>query len=488
MAGVGERSFLRVGDHPLGTSRRRREMRPRRRPDRHLHGQFGLWYASPMSLVPPRLSWRYRSSVFYGWWVALTAAAGLFLGLTPIVVFSFGVFLGPIAWDFHAGRGDVSFAYTLFSLIQAISVPLAGWLMDRFGARRVIVPSLFLASVALILIPLRCVNLSQLYILFGALGFLAGGAGVVTFAKVMSNWFDRYRGLALGVMLLGLGLGALVMPWLAQLLIAKFGWHLAYAALGASILLVSTPLVMKFLNERPESLGLLPDGGISARTAHTEPNKKATGMTWRGAMRTPTFWVLLSSFALVAAATQACFAHMAAIVSDRGNNAQLAALASSLLGAGLLIGRTGSGYLLDRFFAPRVAALIFAGAAAGIALLRIAYSPGPAFAAAFLIGLAMGAEGDVMPYLTSRYFGLRCFGEICGIVFAGFSLAGGLGPYLMGAAYDANRSYALPLVLFCIAVLLAAALMLVLGPYRYDAVRVGRDRQAKDTLESPLHA
>jgi MFS family permease len=143
---------------------------------------------------------------------------------------------------------------------------------------------------------------------------------------------------------------------------------------------------------------------------------------------------------------------------------------------------------LDRFFAPRVAALIFAGAAAGIALLRIAYSPGPAFAAAFLIGLAMGAEGDVMPYLTSRYFGLRCFGEICGIVFAGFSLAGGLGPYLMGAAYDANRSYALPLLLFCIAVLIAAALMMVVGPYRYGASPVVDARVDEDTLESPLPA
>jgi MFS family permease len=406
----------------------------------------------------------------------------------PIVVFSFGVFLGPITRDFHAGRGDVSLAYTLFSLIQAMSVPFAGWLMDRFGARSVIVPSMFLASFALLLIPLRCVNLSQLYVFFGTLGFLAGGAGVVAFAKVMSNWFDRYRGLALGVMLLGLGLGALVMPWLAQLLIARFGWHLAYAALGASILLVSTPLVMRFLNERPESLGLIPDGGISAHPARTEPNNKAPGMTWREALRTPTFWVLLSSFALVAAATQACFTHMAAIVSDRGSNAQLAALASSLLGGGLLIGRTGSGYLLDRFFAPRVAALIFAGAAAGIALLRIAYSPGPAFAAAFLIGLAMGAEGDVMPYLTSRYFGLRCFGEICGILFAGFSLAGGLGPYLMGTAYDANGSYALPLGLFCIAVLIAAVLMMVVGPYRYGAAPVGNARQDEGTLESPLHA
>jgi MFS family permease len=441
------------------------------------------------SLVPPRLSWSYRPSVFFRWRVALTAAAGLFLGLIPVVVFSFGVFLGPIARDFNAGRGDVSFAYTLFSLIQAMSIPFAGWLMDRFGARKLILPSMVLASFVLLLSPFCSGSLWQLYVFFGTLGFLAAGAGPVAFAKVISHWFDRRRGLALGVMMLGLGLGAFVMPSLAQLLIARFGWRLAYAAVGSSILLVSTPLVVKFLNERPESLGLVPDGGISPHpAARTEPQNQALGVTWREALRTPTFWLLLSSFALVAAATQACFAHMAAIVSDRGSNAQLAAMASSLLGGGLLMGRTGSGYLLDRFFAPRVAALIFTGAAAGIALLRIAYSPGPAFAAAFLIGLAIGAEGDVMPYLTSRYFGLRCFGEICGIVFAGFSLAGGLGPYLMGAAYDAKGSYDLPLVLFCIAVLIAAALMLVAGPYRYGAMPVVDARVDEETLESPFPA
>lgn len=443
---------------------------------------------SRMPLVPPSLS-RTRPAVFYGWWVVLTGAAGLFLGVLPIIVFSFGVFLGPIARDFHAGRGYVSFAYTLFSLIQAITVPFAGLLMDRFGARRVILPSMVLSSIVLLLAPFGSSDLFSLYVVFGMLGSLVAGAGPVAFAKVTSQWFDRHRGLALGVMMFGLGLGAFVMPSLAHLLIARFGWRLAYAAVGAGILLVSTPLVMKFLNESPESLGLMPDGGISANpVAYGEPKNKDVGLTWREALRNRTFWLLLTSFALVAAATQACFAHMAAIVSDQGSDGQLAALASSLFGGGLLIGRTGSGYLLDRFFAPRVAALTFVGAACGIAVLRIVSSPAPAFVAAFLIGLAMGAEGDLMPYLTSRYFGLRCFGEICGLVFAGFSLAGGLGPYLMGAAFDAQHSYALPLNLFCVAVLVAAALMLVVGPYKFGAAPVLDRRIDGNALESPIEA
>jgi predicted MFS family arabinose efflux permease len=165
---------------------------------------------------------------------------------------------------------------------------------------------------------------------------------------------------------------------------------------------------------------------------------------------------------------QACLTHIAAILADRGTSAQAAALATSLFGGGLLFGRTGSGYLLDRFFAPRVAALIFGGAAVGIGLLRIATSQELTLAAAFFIGLGLGAEVDIMAYLTSRYFGLRSFGTIYGVIFAGFGLAGGLGAYLMGAAFDATGSYALPLALFCFATLIGAALMLRFGPYRYQ--------------------
>jgi len=126
------------------------------------------------------------------------------------------------------------------------------------------------------------------------------------------------------------------------------------------------------------------------------------------------------------------------------------------------------GYLLDRFFAPRVAAVIFGCAAAGIGLLRIAASQDVAFAAAFLIGLGLGAEVDIMAYLTSRYFGLHSFGAIYGFVFAGFALAQGSGAYLMGAAFDVTGSYDFALTFFCIVTLIGAALMLRLGPYRYQ--------------------
>jgi len=286
-------------------------------------------------------------------------------------------------------------------------------------------------------------------------------------SDVISHWFDRHRGLALGLMMAGLGTGALIMPSVAQYLISGFGWRVAFGAFGAAILLVKVPIVATFLKERPEPMGLRPDGDPYAVTA-TQKKISDPGLPLNKALRTPIFWLLFCIFFLVSASAQASYTHIAAILADRGSVARTAAFATSLFGAGVLAGRAGSGYLLDRFFAPRVAAIIFSCAAAGILTLRVSGSQELAFVAAILIGLGVGAEGDVMAYLTSRYFGLRSFGAIYGFTFGGFVLGGGCGVYLMDIIFDVTGSYAIALTLFTILTLAGAALMMRLGPYRYQ--------------------
>lgn len=300
-----------------------------------------------------------------------------------------------------------------------------------------------------------------------SLGVAGCGAGVVSYSDVIAHWFDRYRGLALGFTMLGLGAGALITPSVAQYLIARFGWRLTFGIVGAAMLVITLPVVTTFLAERPEPRGLLPDGSSTAISS--SPRTYADpGLDWRKALRVRTFWLLFCAFVLISASVQACLTHITAIFTDRGIPAQTAALATSLFGGGLLIGRAGSGYLLDRFFAPRVAAVIFCCAALGMGVLAMTGSRQLAFVATLFVGLGLGAEVDTMAYLTSRYFGLRSFGTIYGFAFAGFGLAGGFGAYLMGAAYDAAASYTIALVVFCMATLVGAALMMCLGPYRYQ--------------------
>jgi MFS family permease len=407
-----------------------------------------------------------RVNVFYGWWVTLIAALGLFLNTATIIVFSFGVFAKAMGQEFHSGRAKISLAFTIHNLTAALFVPLAGRLVDRYGPRRVLLP--FTALFGLILVSSRFLSeaIWQLYLFYFALGLVSGGAGAMSYTDVISRWFDRHRGLALSVMMLGMGLGAIVMPSMAQRLVTTFGWRLAYSVFGLAVLLIPLPMLAAFLKERPENMGLLPDGAAKGPVSRPIAVNEI-GLTLREAATTLAFWIIVCVLFLITASVHACFIHLPSLLTDRGSTAQLAALASSLLGVGLFVGRVGCGYLLDQFFAPRVAGLLFSTVAIGIAFLALSHTISSALIAALLVGLGIGAEVDIIAYLTSRYFGLRSYGAIFGSIWAIFGMSGGLGAYLMGFGFDKTGSYVVPLSGFFCAAVLAVLLIMMLGPYRY---------------------
>jgi MFS family permease len=410
---------------------------------------------------------RPRATFFYGWWVVFACAVGLFWG-PPVTVFCFPVFLKPLMQDFHAGRAAVSLGFTLQLVAIAVSAPFVGWLIDRYGSRKVILLATSMFGSILLLNKPISANLRGFYFFSVALGLVGNGVGPLPYGKVVSLWFDRSRGLAFGLMMVGIGSGAMIMPSAAQQLIAKLGWHTAYAVLGGAVLLIAIPVVAVLLRDRPRDLGLLPDGAPQ-KNAVAGIEAVVPGLSAPEAWSTGTFWLMVCAFFLVSASVQGCAIHLAAMLSDRGVSAQTAALGSSLAGAAVLIGRVGTGYLLDRFFAPQVAALFFAGSAVGIGLLCVGGTTAILFVGALFVGLGLGAELDLIAYLISRYFGLRAFGKVYSSAFAAFALAGALGPLIMGAGFDLTGSYRGPLASFFAATLVAAALMLRLGPYRCRA-------------------
>lgn len=406
------------------------------------------------------------TAIYYGWRVVLVSALGLFWGI-PIAVYSFSVFFKPLMHEFHAGRAAVSLAFTVQLFVGALSAAPVGWLIDLFGPRRVILIGTAVFGLILLVTPLFTGGLAQLYAFYVLLGLSIHGVGPIPYGTVVTHWFDRRRGLALGVTMLGIGLGAVVMPSLAQILIARFGWNTAYSILGAFVLLICWPTVACFLKERPEDIGLACDGA-TAMTALPDNKSARDGFTAREAWCSREFWMIVCAFILVSASVQGCVVHMAAMLSDRGLSPHSAALGSSLIGAAVLIGRAGTGYLLDRFRATRLAAIFFGGSAVGVAVLWLANSQ-LILAGAFLVGLGLGAEVDFIAYLTSRYFGLLDFGKVYSSAFAAFALAGALGPLAMGAGFDWTGSYRDPLILFFVAAAIAAVLMTRLGPYRFSA-------------------
>jgi MFS family permease len=426
-----------------------------------------------------------QRGLFYGWIVVATAALGLFLGAFPIVVFSFGVFFESFAREFHASRAAVSLAFTIHNLCCGMFAMVIGRIADRTGARNVILPGLAIIATMLLFAETIGSRIWALYVFYAALGVVAPATTTVPYALVVSRWFDRKRGLALGGMMVGLGLGALAMPIVAQRLIASFGWRHAFAIVGCAMLAIPIPIVGFFLKDAPAQMGLLPDGA-SASTARSQTGNRLDGLTWRDTRQSGTFWLLIAIFVLLAASVHACAIHVPQLFADAGSTAEQAALASSVVGLALLVGRIGCGYFLDRYFGGRVALVICVLAALGIALLGTGSAGGLALVGAFLVGLGLGAEVDIIAFLMSRYFGLRSLGATMGFAFGAFVITGGLGPLVMGFAFDHTGSYRTPLAGFCAAAAAAAALATRLGPYRFGApprdhvaVRVEARREAE---------
>lgn len=414
------------------------------------------------------------SRLYHGWWIVLASSTALSFSFAAVIVATFSLFLPNIEREFGWSRTQISLAMSIAMATMSLSLPYVGRSVDRYGARRVVISGTLVMAAGLASLQWIDGQLLLFYAIFVVLGGAGGATLFVPYAKVISRWFDRRRGLALALVMMGSGLGHVITPPLSSFLITHFGWQLAYAALGAIAVIVAVPLVAALLVDSPEAQGLDAaqiavvegrPGGSGAHGGHGM--SPAIGMSRAEAFRTRTFWHLLLAFFLMALALNGCLAHMAVLLTDRGFDTGTAALALSFYGAGTMAGRFSTGLLVDRVFAPRIGSVFFAGAAGGIVLLLFAENPTSAAIAAFLIGAGTGSEGDLIAYLIGRYFGLRVFGEIYGYGFASFTLGAMVGPISMGVGFDMLGSY--DAVMGVLAALAGVSALLMLGLGRFDA-------------------
>lgn len=367
--------------------------------------------------------------VFYGWWIAAASSLALSFSIGTLAIYSFSLFVKPLTQEFGWNRGEVSLAITFTHCLVGLSSPVLGRVADRWGSRAVMLAGHLGLGMVLISMLWFAAPLWHLYAVFACVGLLGAGSTPLPYARLVAKWFDVRRGIALGMTMAGVGAGSFIIPPAAQWLIAQYGWRMAYLAMGLSAVVIPVPLILLVLREHPKK-----------HNAGLEPSN-LPGATRAEALKTRAFWQMALVFAGASASAYAAVAHLAPILTDRGLPPSQAAFAISLFGISAMVGRLGAGLLMDRFFAPYVAALLFTGVAVGLSLLMA----GAGYPAAILIGLGLGAEVDVMPYLVSRYFGLRSLGEIYGLIFASFTFGMATGPYLMGAGFDATRSYTQPL-------------------------------------------
>ena len=392
------------------------------------------------------------------WWIVFGATIAMLVAQGPVVIFTLGLFIGPISDEFGWDRANISLAGGAAGLCSALTVPFIGVLMDRWGVRRILMPTIvaFGASVALIA---ASPNSLPAFLAFYAIAGIAGaGQGPLGYAKSIASWFDDKRGLALGLTMAGIGIGAALMPQYTQLLIGIFGWRAAYLGLGALIIVVALPSVFFFLRDP-----------MSSASSGSEDSSSLQGMPGQEvseALRDFRFWLLATVLLIVSVVTNGVVVHTVPILIDHGYASNQAAALMIAVGLSTMAGRLVSGYLVDNIFAPYVAAFFFLLPSLGLYFLGSAIYQ---IIGIISIGLASGTEVDMIAFLTSRYFGLRRFGQLYGLLFAIFTAGPAIGPYLMGLSFVRLHSYAPALILFSLALAIASILVLCLGPYKYPA-------------------
>jgi predicted MFS family arabinose efflux permease len=389
---------------------------------------------------------------YEGWRVVAASAVGVFVSFASLLIYTFGIFLKPLAQEFAWSREAISAAFGVAAMMVAFCSPPLGYLFDRFGPRRIILPCLTIFGITFASLALLTPRLWHLYAIFVVLGMVGNGTAQMAYSRAVSSWFEKRRGLALAVMMCGGAVGAMVLPPTAQALILGLGWRGAAAALGFASIAIGLPIVATFIRERPRQ--------VAGRSSHT------TGATVLEALRSRGFWILATVLFFASIAQNGAIAHLSALLTDRGVSAGGGAVALSAMGGASLMGRLVTGWLLDRFFAARVSFLLLATAALGTFVLSGAQSMPMGVLAAVLIGFGMGGEADVIPYMLSRYFGLRAFATLYGLTWTAYAFAGAIGPVIMGKAFDTTGSYEALLARLAVGMLAVATLML-LAP-RYD--------------------
>lgn len=403
-----------------------------------------------MQLAPP------RSEFTLGWRVVVAAMVGVACGASPIPYNTIGFILGPIHDEFGWSFRDISLGLTICGIAGSLLTPVYGSLADRLGVRPVALFSLVafgISFAALALVPGSLPGYWLLWLLVGVVGF---GSTPVTWTRGVNLWFFRQRGLALGFTLVGTSLTAMLVPPLAALTVQNLGWRLTFPVLALLPLLIALPVGLLLFREprieqRPRELTV--DGGLP-------------GITLGEAVRDYRFWLIWVSVLCVAFAYGGVFVHLAQMLVGHGFTLTAAAGIVSTQGLAILAGRVGTGFLLDRLWAPLVTLpLLSAPAIACWLLAGDGLTTGFAVLSAVILGLATGAETDLIAFLAGRYFGMAHYGRIYGMLYMPFGLASAVSPAVYGWVRDTTGSYDAMLYVAMGLFIGGAVMLLGLGRY-----------------------
>lgn len=396
-----------------------------------------------------------------GW--KMLVAAGFGVGLASAPVYSLGVFMAPLTHVFGWNRAQISGAITIMSVIVTLTSPGIGRLLDRWGARRISLLGTAVMCSAVASLALVGHSIWSYWAVWCVLAIGVAFASPLVWLMAVSNRFSARRGLMLSLALCGSNLTGAFAPILSEMILENFGWRAAYAGLGAFLFITCFPLAYWFFYDSHDLSHRVDVDTIERAKLEAQ---LATGAEVRQAILSANFWRLSTAFFLAGLGITAFVVHLVPMLTDVGISPLRAVSAESALSLAAIVGRLVAGLVMDRWFAPRVAAAVLAfPIVASLILIRPHSTYADGIIAASLIGLSIGAEFNMVAFLAAKYFGMRNFGAIHGLLYATFTAGAVIGPPLIGLLYLIHGNYSLSFETLAGTFMLASASMLLCTGY-----------------------
>jgi len=393
--------------------------------------------------------------------VLIAATTGSVLCTTASVHAVFGTFLVPLSETFGWTRASISVVLAILSAASAIVYPLAGRYADTHGTRRMVLAGNVLFALSVAALALTNGSLLQFYLTFLAIGIFGAFPSTSIFSKLVAEWFRENRGTALGVSAgLGNGIGSVLMPVVAALLISAAGWRAGYLGIAGLILLIGFPVFFFLLRDAP---------GFAEPAAGAAEESAVEGLSLREAAHLPAFWLIMIAIASGGGISTAVLSHVVPIVGEHGFDLATGTAVVSVFALVGSLWQIATGRLLDIASGPRIVVPMYGLAIVGLGLLEFGTAPAWLILGGICLGIALGSQFGSLPFFIARYFGLRHFGAILGIMYSAVIAAQGITPVLLDASFDALGTYR-SAMLAGIGIMACGSLLLLLLPsYRTEA-------------------
>ena len=406
------------------------------------------------------------SRLFYGHYIV----GGCFVVLLlcwGMVINTFPVFVTPVTQDMDWTRASLAVTQLTGMVTSILLFPIAGKIVDRFGARHIMTVGALILGLAL-LGGSQSTHIAHFYIMNGFIGVGLTCTTLVPCSFVISNWYVSRRGTAMAVAFVGTATGGMIMSPVAEWIIRNYDWRTALLVAGIEILVLVIPITVFLIRTRPSDMGLKPYGGTAETTGDDE---EVWGVTEKEAFRLPVFWLIASIIFLGALVTAGVGFNCVAYLEDVGHSSERATFAWSLIMGAMILGKLTAGPIADRWGSKRTMVGVSVLFAISMVVLTFSHSYFAVMIFVAIYGFTLGAPLILNPLLTGDYLGMKNYGSLFGILNILGTLGGGLGSIGAASYQDKHDTYLPVFYLFAILMLVSAVCSLLIRPIpqRVDA-------------------